>query len=189
MTNETERESRHVVLRIGHRVQRDQRVTTHVCLTARALGADGVIVANVNDRRLSETIQRVTSEFGGHFTIETGKPWRKAIAEWKGSGGKVVHLTAYGIPLPSIIDRIRASAADKLVVVGAEKVPGELFHMADWNVAVTNQPISEVSALAIFLDWLFEHSRLQKEFANAKLRIIPAEHGKKVERANPEHQA
>ena len=176
-------------MRIGHRVQRDQRVTTHVCLTARALGASGVIVSDVNDRRLSETVQRVTSEFGGHFTIETGTPWRRAIAEWKRSGGKVVHLTAYGIPLPNIIDRIRASAVDKLIVVGAEKVPGELFQIADWNVAVTNQPISEVSALGIFLDWLFEHRRLQEEFTNAKLRIIPTEHGKKVEGASPGHQA
>jgi len=142
----------------------------------------------VNDRRIAETVQRVTSEFGGNFAIETGKPWRKTIVEWKRSGGKVVHLTAYGIPLPTIMDQIRASAADKLIVVGAEKVPGELFHIADWNVAVTNQPISEVSALAIFLDWLFEHRRLQQEFANAKLRIIPEEHGKKVEMATPEHQ-
>jgi tRNA (cytidine56-2'-O)-methyltransferase len=55
--------------------------------------------------------------------------------------------------------------------------------LADWNVAVTSQPISEVSALGIFLDWLFEHRRLQGEFANAKLRIVPTEHGKKVEQS------
>ncbi|MCG7848715.1 MAG: tRNA (cytidine(56)-2'-O)-methyltransferase, partial [ANME-2 cluster archaeon] len=30
-----------VVLRLGHRPERDQRVTTHVGLTARALGASG----------------------------------------------------------------------------------------------------------------------------------------------------
>jgi len=172
-----------MVLRIGHRIQRDVRVTTHVCLTARALGADGVIVTDAKDRRLSETIERVTSEFGGHFTVETGKPWRRALAEWHKAGGKVVHLTAYGMPLPKIIGEIRSSGEDKLVVVGAEKVPGELFHLADWNVAVTSQPISEVSALAIFLDWLFEHRRLEKGFADAKLRIIPTEHGKRVEKA------
>jgi tRNA (cytidine56-2'-O)-methyltransferase len=49
-------------------------------------------------------------------------------------------------------------------------------------VAVTNQPISEVSALGIFLDWLFDHRGLQEEFANARLRIVPSEHGKDVER-------
>ena len=180
MTQNTARNSRLIVLRIGHRIQRDVRVTTHVCLTARALGADGVIISDVNDRRLSETIDRVGSRFGGSFTVETGKSRRRVIADWKKADGKIVHLTAYGIPLPSIIDRIRASNADKLIVVGAEKVPGELFHLADWNVAVTSQPISEVSALGIFLDWLFEHRRLQEEFANAKLRIVPTEHGKRV---------
>ncbi len=183
MTSKTDGKSRLIVLRIGHRIQRDARVTTHVCLTARALGADGVIVSDVNDRRLSETVDRVTSQFGGSFTVETGKPWRKTLTDWKRSSGKVVHLTAYGIPLPEIIGQIRGSDADKLVVVGAEKVPGELFRLADWNVAVTNQPISEVSALGIFLDWLFEHRRLHEEFANAKFRIVPTEHGKHVEEA------
>jgi len=180
MAIKTSREPRLLVLRIGHRLQRDERVTTHVCLTARALGADGIIVSDVTDRRLSETVERVASDFGGSFAIETGKPWRRAITEWKTSGGKVIHLTAYGISLPVVIGEIRASDADKLIVVGAEKVPGELFRLADWNVSVTNQPISEVSALGIFLDWFFEHNRLQQEFADAKLRIIPTEHGKKV---------
>lgn len=155
-------------------------MTTHVCLTARALGADGVLIADAKDRRIVETIERVTAEFGGYFRIETGRPWRQTIGEWKRSGGKVVHLTAYGIALPMILEEIKAADGDKLVVVGAEKVPGELFRLADWNVAVTNQPISEVSALGIFLDWFFDHGRLQQGFENAKVRIVPTEHGKRV---------
>ena len=92
----------------------------------------------------------------------------------------MIHLTAYGVPIPKVIEQIRSSEADKMVAVGAEKVPGEMFHIADWNVAVTNQPISEVSALGIFLDWLFEHRGLEEEFANATFRIVPTEHGKRV---------
>ena len=157
------------------------RVTTHVCLTARALGANGVVIADVNDKQLVETINRVSERFGGDFTVETGVPWRSSLMAWKRAGGSVIHLTAYGLPLPKIIDRIRRSETDKLIVVGAEKVPGELFRLADWNVAVTNQPISEVSALGVFLDWLFKHRRLEKEYPDAKLRIIPADHGKHVE--------
>ena len=84
------------------------------------------------------------------------------------------------MPLPKVIDGIRQSPGDKLVVVGAEKVPGDLYELADWNVAVTNQPISEVSALGIFLDWLFEHSRLEASFSNSEIRIVPSEHGKTV---------
>ena len=169
------------VLRIGHRIPRDERVTTHVCLTARALGADGVFIANVRDSELIETISNVTKRFGGYFQVECGKPWHTTITEWKREGGKVVHLTAYGMSLPRVIDEIRRSKEDKLVVVGAEKVPGEMYGLADWNVAVTNQPISEVSALGVFLDWLFEHTRLEAQFPNAKIRIVPTEHGKTVE--------
>jgi len=169
-----------MVMRMGHRIPRDMRVTTHVCLTARALGANGVIVSDVHDRELEETMSRVTLEFGGDFTIETGKPWRTIAKEWKRLGGRIIHLTAYGIPLPKIIHHIRHSDANKLVVVGAEKMPAEIFKLADWNVAVTNQPLSEVSALGIFLDWLFKHSRLNVSFPNPKLQIIPTERGKRV---------
>jgi tRNA (cytidine56-2'-O)-methyltransferase len=172
-----------IVLRIGHRIQRDVRVTTHVCLTARALGASGVIIADVQDQRLVDTINRVTEQFGGRFTIEIGRPWRRVITDWKKAGGKVVHLTAYGIPLPEIINRIKSCDERMLVVVGAEKVPGAMFHLADWNVAVTNQPISEVSALGIFLDWFSNHRGLQGNFTNARLRIVPSEHGKRVVRS------
>ena len=38
-----------VVLRWGHRPQRDVRLTTHVALTARALCASGFILSDVED--------------------------------------------------------------------------------------------------------------------------------------------
>ena len=102
------------------------------------------------------------------------------MKDWKSKGGEIAHLTAYGIPLPEAMEAINASPKPKLVVVGAEKVPGEVFEAANWNVAVTNQPISEVSALAMFLDRYFEGKQFSKEFENAQLRIIPSAHGKKV---------
>jgi tRNA (cytidine56-2'-O)-methyltransferase len=169
-----------MVLRIGHRIPRDERITTHVCLTARALGADGVYISDVQDRGLVETVRRVSERFGGDFQVEAGRPWRSTLMDWKRAGGKVIHLTAYGMPLPRVITMIREARGDKLVVVGAEKVPGELYGLANWNVAVTNQPISEVSALGIFLDWLFKHERLEHEFPEYEIRIIPSEHGKNV---------
>ncbi len=174
------RKSRVIVLRIGHRIPRDDRVTTHVCLTARALGADGVYISDVHDRELVERVNRVAQEFGGSFTIEAGKSWRSIVNEWKRRGGRIIHLTAYGLPLPKVVAKIRRSSADKLVIVGAEKVPGEIFGLADWNVAVTNQPISEVSALGIFLDWLSKHVRLEEPFTNARIQIVPTAHGKTV---------
>jgi tRNA (cytidine56-2'-O)-methyltransferase len=144
------------------------------------LGADGIYISDVQDRELVEGVNRVVERFGGRFTIGAGKPWRSTINEWRRTGGKVIHLTAYGIPLPKVVEKIRRSKADKLVIVGAEKVPGEIYGLADWNVAVTNQPISEVSALGIFLDWLFRHRRLEERYSNARISIIPTAHGKTV---------
>lgn len=179
-TKRSQRKSRVMVLRLGHRIPRDARVTTHVCLTARALGADGIYISDVHDRELVERVNRVIESFGGRFIIEAGKPWRSTVNEWRRMGGRIIHLTAYGMPLPKVVAKIRRSNADKLVIVGAEKVPGEIYGLADWNVAVTNQPISEVSALGIFLDWLFGHRRLEDRYPDARIQIIPTAHGKTV---------
>ena len=40
------------VLRLDHRLGRDTRITTHVCLTARAFGADKVILSGEHDNIL-----------------------------------------------------------------------------------------------------------------------------------------
>jgi tRNA (cytidine56-2'-O)-methyltransferase len=169
-----------VILRMGHRIPRDLRVTTHVCLTARAFGANGLILADVIDTALEETVNDVCRRFGGAFWIRMGDPWRKAVKEWKTEGGELVHLTAYGMPIAETMEAIKASSAPKLVAVGASKMPGELFQAATWNVAVTNQPISEVSALAMFLDRYFEGKQFLLDFQNAGMKIIPSPRGKKV---------
>src|SRR5713101_9622086 len=170
-----------VVLRMGHRFFRDSRVTTHVCLTARALGADGVIIADREDKTVEATIKEVARRFGGNFSIESGKPWRRTIRDWKDQGGKVVHLTAYGLKLPQVIQEIDEADKDILVVVGSEKMPGEVFELADWNVSVTNQPMSEVAALAIFLDWFKQHREFEHEFSKAQVQIVPSRSGKEIQ--------
>jgi tRNA (cytidine56-2'-O)-methyltransferase len=166
---------------MGHRFFRDSRVTTHVCLTARALGANGVIIADKGDKTIEATITEVVRRFGGDFSIESGKPWRKTIRDWADNGGKIVHLTAYGLRLPDIIEEIKNGDADILVVVGSEKMPGEVFKLADWNVSVTNQPMSEVAALAVFLDWHHKHRIFDKTFPNAEVQIVPSSNGKRVQ--------
>jgi tRNA (cytidine56-2'-O)-methyltransferase len=170
-----------IVLRMGHRF-RDQRVTTHVCLTARALGADGVIIADREDKTVEATIREVGKKFGGDFTVESGRPWKKTIREWREKGGRVVHLTAYGMRLPDTIQETAKAKEDILVVVGSEKMPGEMFKLADWNISVTNQPMSEVAALAIFLDWYSNHRSFNTAFLNPQFRIVPSMNQKKVER-------
>ena len=173
-----------VVLRWGHRPRRDARLTTHVALTARALGASGLILANIEDEKIKETIEKVTKNWGGPFFFEMGTPWKEAVKDWKAKGGIVVHLTAYGenIQTSDMLQRIEESGKDILVIVGSQKVPREFFLEAfsDFNVAVGNQPHSECASLAVFLDRLFEGEELKKSFENAKVRIIPQKRGKKI---------
>jgi tRNA (cytidine56-2'-O)-methyltransferase len=176
--------ARLMVLRIGHRFFRDSRVTTHVCLTARALGADGVIIADRVDKTVEATIREIGKRFGGEFSIESGKPWKKTIRDWKEEGGKVVHLTAYGLRLPDMIQEIHKSNGDILVIVGSEKMPGEVFKLADWNVSVTNQPMSEVAALAVFLDWHLQHGAFDKAFPNGQVEIVPSSDRKNIQHLN-----
>ena len=163
-----------MVLRLGHRPKRDQRVTTHVALTARALGADEVWVSEP-DAALEKTIRGVVSRFGGKFVIRTGVDWRKAIRAWKGD---VVHLTMYGASLSKALPMIKSKKL--MVVVGAEKVPREVYDLADWNVSVGNQPHSEVAALAIFLDRFAKNKTLERKFKGGRLSIVPNPRGKTV---------
>jgi len=167
------------ILRIGHRPERDQRVTTHVGLTARALGARGMYLAAA-DKGVVESIGDVATRWGGTFFCEDNVKWRGCIRDWKAKGGIVVHLTMYGLNLPDVIGEIRPHAKI-LVIVGAEKVPGDIYGLADYNVAVTGQPHSEISSLALFMDHLFRGTELRGEFPGAQIRIIPSKAGKQTE--------
>ena len=172
-----------VVLRLGHRIFRDKRITTHVALVARAYGADEIIITGERDENLIKSVEKVVENWGGPFSARFEQSWEKTINNWKNEGGIVIHLTMYGINLPDIIDEIRENwkrGKDLLVIVGGEKVPGEVFGLADYNVAVSNQPHSEVAALATFLDRLQEGAELRKEFQGAKLKIIPSRREKKI---------
>ncbi|WP_416839366.1 tRNA (cytidine(56)-2'-O)-methyltransferase [Haloferax sp. DFSO52] len=172
------------VLRYGHRPGRDDRMTTHVGLTARALGADRVIFPD-NAGQSLETVEDITGRFGGPFTVELTEALNGVIRNWE---GKIVHLTMYGERVQDVEADIREVHADEplLVVVGGEKVPFEVYDEADWNVGVTNQPHSEVAGLAVFLDRLFDGRELDREWENAENTVIPMETGKKVVPADDE---
>ncbi|MFB6107806.1 MAG: tRNA (cytidine(56)-2'-O)-methyltransferase [Haloplanus sp.] len=171
-----------VVLRLGHRPGRDDRMTTHVGLTARALGADRVVL--VGDATHSrETVADITDRFGGPFEVAVRESYRPFVREWEGA---VVHLTMYGEPVEEVEGEIRERHRTDplLVVVGAGKVSFEVYEWADWNVGVTNQPHSEVAALAVFLDHLFEGRELDREWVDAERRVVPQATGKRVEDAS-----
>ncbi|BAB60239.1 hypothetical protein [Thermoplasma volcanium GSS1] len=163
------------VLRINHRPFRDKRITTHVALTARAFGASSILV-DEKDETLEQTINKVVENFGGNFFIKSGVDWKREFRNFKGIR---VHLTMYGRPLEDVVKEIRESKKDVMILVGSEKVPFEAYEIADYNVSVTNQPISEVSALAIFLDRFYDGEELNWRFTG-KINVYPSERGKKV---------
>ena len=141
------------VMRLGHRPARDERLTTHFCLVARALGADEVLVT-ASDEDPKKRVDEVTKRFGGEFRVVTGVSATGQIRNWP---GKVVHLTMYGQALGKVTPTLRRWVKEDtpiLVVVGATKVPAQVYQEADLNVAVGHQPHSEVAALALLLDRL-----------------------------------
>ncbi|ADQ67634.1 tRNA 2'-O-methylase [Halogeometricum borinquense DSM 11551] len=166
------------VLRYGHRPGRDDRMTTHVGLTARALGADRVILPD-NAGQSKETVEDITGRFGGPFGVELTDALNAVIRNWE---GVVVHLTMYGERVQDVEEDVREVHEETpiLIVVGGEKVPFEVYEHADYNVGVTNQPHSEVAGLAVFLDRLFDGRELDREWENADRKVIPKATGKKV---------
>lgn len=179
MSSKTKKKKIIAVLRIGHRLVRDDRVTTHAALVSRAFGADRIFMTGI-DQSVKETVAAVGRRWGGDFSVEIIDDWKAVARAWKKSGGKIAHLTMYGLNVDDIADKMRDDGSDLLIIIGAEKVPREAYEMADYNVSVGSQPHSEIAALAILLDRLHGGRQLKKEFAGGRMKVVPTERGKKV---------
>ncbi len=165
------------VLRIGQRILRDDRVTTHVALVARAFGASKIYMNDI-DPEIQDTVKKINTTWGGKFEIEFITNWKNVINSKKDTS-KIIHLTMYGESINEIQKDIQEEK-DVLIVVGAEKVPREVYDKADYNVSIGNQPHSEISALAILLDRIQNGVQFEKKFDNSKRVIIPSKNGKNV---------
>jgi tRNA (cytidine56-2'-O)-methyltransferase len=161
------------VLRLGHRVFRDQRISTHCFLIARALGASGGYYTGERDRKLEKSVKKISEKWGGQFEVKYLESCRSLVEKFS---GKTVHLTAYGIPFTRKMKEVK-SGGNLLVIVGGEKVPAEIYRSADFNLSVGSQPHSEVAALAIFL-YELRNRRFKAYFSKARMKIIPCERGK-----------
>lgn len=170
------------VMRLNHRRERDKRITTHCALVGRAFGALGMYYSGDQDEGLETAIKNVRINWGGAFSVQHVRNPVSFIKDWKKSGGSIVHLTMYGLPITKISEMFQGNDSHKklLVMIGASKVPIGYYRLADYNLAIGHQPHSEVAALAVFLDRVFNGVELETEFENAKLRIIPQEAGKKI---------
>ena len=173
------------VLRIGHRLVRDDRTTTHAVLVSRAMGSEVIYMTDVDDE-IKKTLDKVNKRWGGEneFRLEIIDNWKKILKTWKENGGIVVHLTMYGAPINQKIKEIKELSQRILVIIGAEKVPKEVYFLADYNIAIGSQPHSEIAALAIFLDRIFEGNQFNKSFLDEKMKIIPSDKGKNVIQRN-----
>src|SRR3989344_965497 len=167
-----------IVLRLNNRIARDPRLSTHVALTARAFLADKLYYSGQKDSSLELSLNKVTEKFGSSFTIEYLQDPLKFIKENKPKF-KIVHLTCYGLNVQDKVNEIRKNK-NLIIIIGGEKVEPIYYDLADYNLSITQQPISEVSALAIFLHLLNNGKELKNEFKNAKNKIIPMAKGKKV---------
>ena len=156
------------VLRIGHRPERDKRITTHVALTARAFGASKVYISNP-DSRVIKSVEEVVTKFGGNFKIIPTSNPKKIVQD---SNLLIVHLTMFGLSIDESVKKIKDEKRGILFIVGAEKVPPWVFELADYNISIGNQPHSEVAALAIAMNNLHFES-YNKEF-KGKLSVIPS---------------
>ena len=167
------------VVRIGQRLVRDDRVTTHVALVSRAFGAEKIFMTEVNPE-IKNTLEKINKTWGGDFTVEFIDKWKSVVKKKKEENFKIVHLTMYGESVNDIQEKLQKEK-DLLIVVGAEKVPREIYEIADFNVGVGRQPHSEISALAILLDRIQKGRQFEKAFTDAKREIIPTKKGKNVQ--------
>jgi len=166
------------ILRIGQRLVRDDRVTTHVALAARAFGASKIYMNEVNPE-IKDTLDRINKTWGGDFEISFIDNWKELVKRRKNDSARIVHLTMYGEDINDIESRLEKEK-DLLIVIGAEKVPREIFDLADYNVAIGNQPHSEISALAVLLDRILKGKKFSTSFDEAQRKIIPTKQGKNV---------
>lgn len=174
------------VLRLGHRLGRDPRITTHLALVSRAMGANSFVLSGDEDEKLFSNIDSVNERFGYGLSCRYEKSPMRMLREIANSDEEskpiIIHLTMYGEPFKKVIPNI---PKDKpvVVVVGGAKVPGELFKVSDFNLAVGNQPHSEVAALALFLDSWTDGEGFNREFSEPQLVISPSKSGKDVKEA------
>ena len=167
-----------VVLRLEHRVGRDKRMTTHCALASRALGADRMVYSGDRDKKMEENVESVVERWGGEFEVKHTESWKNYLKNFDGSK---VYLSMYGLPIQDKMEEVRGYEGDTCVVVGGEKIPGDIYNYIDIQVAVTNQPHSEVAALAVFLDRFYCSGHGEEGFQDASINVIPNKKDKEIE--------
>ena len=129
---------------------------------------------------IKDTLKKINKTWGGSFEVEFIEKWRPIVKKKKDENFRIVHLTMYGESINEVQQKL-GKEENLLVVVGAEKVPREIYELADYNVGVGSQPHSEISALAILLDRIQNGKQFEKSFSGGIRKIIPTKKGKNVQ--------
>ncbi len=168
------------ILKLDHRPFRDKRITTHCALVSRAFGANRFYYSGIEDDHFEKSVIEINKQWGGKFkTIYTTEP-QEIVTNFKGIK---IHLTMYGIKIINKINEIikeHKKQINLLIIVGGPKVENFYYENANYNLSVTNQPHSEVAALAIILNYLNPDALFTDSFKNTKIKIDPCNKGKKV---------
>ncbi len=167
------------IFRFGHRLERDKRITTHCALVSRAFGATKMFYSGQEDPSFENSVKEVQEDWGGKFALEYVPDWELFFEENK-SKYYIVHLTMYGTAFDDFAKLIKKSIPRKplLIFVGSQKVPTDVYHFADANVCVTNQPHSEVAALGLLLNALVDYKKVK--FPGAKIKVKENPKGKTI---------
>ncbi len=168
------------VLRLGHRTGRDPRISTHLGLTSRVYGAREFVLAGDEDSSLLQGLIDVSERFGGDMVARHEPRPLGFVRKFVKDGGVAVHMTMYGLPYQEACVDIRETDGPLLIVVGGAKVPREYFEECQFNVAIGNQPHSEVAALAGFLERLNDGVAPPEVFSGGQIEVFPSESGKDV---------
>lgn len=157
------------ILRLDHRTVRDQRITSHVALTSRALGANSFVYSGEKDQNMEDSIIDVSERWGGDFSVSYNSKVKSIIAKWDGIK---IHLTMYGEPhTETIASLIKYPNENILIIVGGSKVPRYIYDLVDFNTSIGKQPHSEVAAVGILLYELNGSKYLYKKYEDAKIEI------------------
>ena len=93
-----------------------------------------------------------------------------------------MHLTMYGEEFFKYKPQDYLKRDNLLIIIGAEKVPPEVYDLVDYNISIGNQPHSEIAALSVFLYYINGNGVLYSDYSNAKLKIEPCARGKNVKK-------
>ncbi len=157
-----------------------REVITDICMTSRAFGASKVAFTCKKDKAVARMIGRISREWGGKFSISFGADYKKMMGN--SPNYKTVFLTQYGLPVEKVKHSLRTYKNVMLVVASSEDYTMRLIQSADFNVSITTQPHSSVSAIAVFLHTYFDGRENAMQFENARMKVIPSERGMKVQK-------